>query len=147
MKYWLVKSEPDVYSIDDFKKDGATDWEGVRNYQARNFMWKDMQAGDLVLFYHSSCEPPGVAGLAEVLEPGIVDKSGLEKGKAPTWYCAKLKFVKKLANFVTLESIKSEKSLQKMRLIQRGNRLSVMPVEEIEFQKICEMGAKNMEMR
>src|ERR1043165_3838406 len=120
MKYWLMKSEPDVYSIDHLKKDGTTWWTGVRNYQARNFMWKEMQVGDKVLFYHSNAEPPGIAGIAEVsklAEPDATQfdkKSDVFEPKAskekPMWYCVQVKFKKSFKNFISLDEIKAEKA-------------------------------------
>ena len=150
MKYWLMKSEPDVYSIDQLKKDGNTWWSGVRNYQARNFMWKEMQPGDKVLFYHSSCEPPGVAGIAEVSKAAEPDptqfdkKSEYHEPKAtkekPMWYCTQIKFKKIFKHYVTLEEIRAEKALAEMPLLQRGQRLSVQPLSEKQFHHIEKMG-------
>lgn len=150
MKYWLMKSEPDVYSIEQLKKDGSTWWNGVRNYQARNFMWKEMQPGDKVLFYHSSCEPPGIAGIAEISKAAEPDATQFDKkseyfdAKAtkekPMWYCTQVKFKKIFKHYVTLEEIKAEKSLADMLVLKRGQRLSIQPVEEKHFKILEKMG-------
>lgn len=155
MKYWLVKSEPEVYSIDHMQKDKVTLWEGVRNYQARNFMQKDMKAGDLVLFYHSNAEPPGVAGVAEVCGPAEPDPTAWNKksdyfdpkstAQKPIWFGAKLKFKQKFPQLVSLPEIRKEKSLSKMVLVQKGSRLSVQPVTADEFQKILDLSEKRAE--
>lgn len=148
-KYWLMKSEPDSYSIDQLKKDQKTWWEGVRNYQARNFMMQQMQKGDQVLFYHSSCEPPGIAGLATVshlAEPDATQfdkKSDFFEPKAtkekPMWFCVQVQFDKKFNSLLNLSALRAEKKLQKMALLQKGQRLSVQPVTEQEFHHILKM--------
>jgi predicted RNA-binding protein with PUA-like domain len=150
MKYWLMKSEPDVYSIDHLAKDSTTWWEGVRNYQARNFMMKDMQEGDLVLFYHSNAEPPGVAGIAQVSKRAEPDKTQFDKksdlydAKAskekPQWYCVQVKFEKKFPHLVTLADLRSEKSLAEMVVLQKGSRLSVQPVDKKHFEIVKKLG-------
>lgn len=143
MKYWLVKSEPSGYSIDDLQKDKKTAWTGVRNYTARNFMRDGMQPGDPVLFYHSSCPVPGVYGVAKVASKAYPDptqfdpKSPYYDPKAtkekPIWYLVDIAFVKKLKEPVILEQMKQDARLKDMTLLQRGNRLSVMGVEKTEF--------------
>lgn len=134
MRYWLMKSEPDEFSIDDLKKVVRESWSGVRNYQARNFMRDEMKKGDLILFYHSSCRPPGVAGLAKVSK-----ESHPEPGKPP-WCMVEVEFVEKFKKYVTLEEIKEQKSLSEMKIVQKGNRLSITPVSKKEFEKIVKMG-------
>ncbi|MEQ1877726.1 MAG: EVE domain-containing protein [Bdellovibrionia bacterium] len=146
MKYWLMKSEPESYSIDDMKRDGTAPWEGVRNYQARNFMREEMAKGDQVLFYHSNAEPTGVAGLVEVAGAAKPDESATNhkspyfdpdsEAEEPTWYCVPVKFKKKFKRIVTLEEIKTNKKLAKMLLIKKGTRLSVQPVSKEEFEVI-----------
>src|SRR5262249_5037564 len=149
--YWLFKSEPNSYSIDDLARDKTTLWEGVRNYQARNFMMNDMKLGDPVLFYHSSADPPGVVGLATVSglaepDPTAFDpkshyydpKSSKEK---PTWYCVRIKFKRKLTKQVTITDIRQENVLAGMLLLRRAMRLSVQPVTQEEYEYICQMGA------
>ena len=151
-RYWLMKSEPEAFSIDDLKSEKKTLWDGIRNYQARNFMMNDMQVGDLVLFYHSNAKPPGVAGIAEVSGPAVADitardpksryydaKSSDEK---PIWHCVEVRFKKKLNKLVSLDELKDEKSLKEMLVIKRGMRLSIQPVKENEFLKVCKMGEK-----
>ena len=154
MKYWLVKSEGDCYSIDDFKKDKVTAWTGVRNFQARNYMRDDMKVGDQVLFYHSNSEPNGVYGIAKVSSKPHEDLTALDpndehydadsimnqfEGKDPTWMCVDLSFIKKFDKPVSLEEIKKDKDLKKMEVAKVGQRLSVMPVEEAHFKKILKM--------
>jgi len=152
MKYWLIKSEPDVYSIDDLKKDKKTHWDGVRNYQARNFMRDEMKKGDQVIYYHSNTEPPGAVGICEVVKEGYPDFTAFDpddkhfdpksKKDNPTWIMVDVKFVQKFKNIVPLADIKENKKLQDMKLVQRGNRLSVMPVTKAEFNEIVKMGGK-----
>ena len=152
MKYWLIKSEPDVYSIDDLKKDKKTHWDGVRNYQARNFMRDEMKKGDQVIYYHSNTEPPGAVGVCEVVKEGYLDFTAFDpddkhfdpksKKDNPTWIMVDVKFVQKFKNVVPLADIKENKKLQDMKLVQRGNRLSVMPVTKAEFNEIVKMGSK-----
>lgn len=149
-KYWLMKSEPEVYSIDNLKKDGSTDWTGIRNYQARNFMMKDMQVGDLVLFYHSNAEPAGVAGIAQVSKLASPDISQFDKKSEyfdpkatkdkPVWFCVDVKFVTKFKNFVSLDQLRSEKKLADMQVLKRGQRLSIQPVTEAEFETVKKLG-------
>jgi len=146
-----MKVEPDAYSIDDFKRDKSTSWEGVRNYQARNFMRDDMKVGDGVLFYASGGEAPGVTGVAEVSKAGYPDAFAWKKGHKyfdeksdkdnPTWYMVDIKFVKKFAATVTLAELKAMRGLEKMMVTQRGSRLSVQPVAKEEFDIVLQMGA------
>lgn len=150
MKYWLMKSEPDVYSISHLKKKKKDLWDGVRNYQARNFMMKDMSAGDMVLFYHSSTQPPGVAGLAKITKEAVPDPSQFNKKskyydekstkEKPRWHCVEVGYVKTFPNYVPLEEIRNKKSLEKMLLIKKGMRLSIQPVSKKEYDIICKMG-------
>ncbi len=149
MKYWLMKSEPDVYSIDDLKKNKTSPWEGVRNYQARNFMRDEMKKGDMVLFYHSNTKEIGVAGLATVSKESHPDYFAWDKKSKyfdpkspednPRWFMVEVKYKKKFKKVVTLAEIKEEKTLKDMRLIQKGNRLSILPVTKKEFDKIVKM--------
>lgn len=154
MKYWLMKSEPTVFSIDDLAKSPkkTTYWDGVRNYQARNFMRDEMKIGDQVLFYHSNTKPAGVVGICEVVKEGYPDFSAFDSEdkhydpksnqENPTWIMVDIKLKKKFKNIVTLTEIKEKKKLQKMRLVQRGNRLSVMPVEKNEFTEIVKLSER-----
>lgn len=146
MNYWLMKSEPDVFSIDNLKTKKKSGWDGVRNYQARNFMRDDMKLGDLVLFYHSSCEVPGVAGLAKVSKTSHPDPSQFDAKseyydpkatkEAPRWFMVEVEFVEKFDHVITLTEIKNTKGLEKMPLVQKGSRLSINPVTEQEFKII-----------
>lgn len=152
MKYWLIKSEPEVFSIDDLakSKNKTTHWDGVRNYQARNYMRDDMKIGDKVIFYHSNSEPPGAAGICEVVKEAYPDFTAFDpedphydpksKRDNPAWMMVDVKFVQKFSKLVSLSEIKSNKKLQKMKLVQPGNRLSVMPVTKEEFDEIVKMG-------
>ena len=152
VKYWLVKSEPGAYSIDDLVKDKKTHWDGVRNYQARNFIRDDMKKGDKVLFYHSNADPNAVVGVCEVVKEGYPDFTALDpeekhfdpksKKDEPAWFMVDIKLIKKFKQPVTLLEIKENPKLQNMRLVQRGNRLSVMPIEKNEFTEILRMGKK-----
>lgn len=152
-KYWLMKSESCDYSIDDFAKDKCSDWHGVRNYQARNFMRDEMNTGDLVLFYHSNSAPSGVAGLGEVIRRGYPDftqfdsKSEYFDPKAskekPIWYMVDIQFKGKFPHFISLEELKKNKVLQGM-LVAHNGRLSVQPVEEKHFYIVTRMGQKSV---
>lgn len=149
MHYWLMKSEPDVFGIEDLKKKGHSPWDGVRNYQARNFM-RDMKVGDLVLFYHSSCQPPGVAGLARVTRESYPDPSSWDKKSAyfdprsrpdkPLWFMVDVEYVETFPHFVPLDQLKADGSLSGIRVTQRGSRLSVQPVEQKHFGRIQALG-------
>lgn len=148
-QYWLMKSEPDVFSIDDLKKVKKEPWDGVRNYQARNFMMKDMKKGDEILFYHSRIKPMGVYGIAKVSKEAFPDPSQFDtKNKyfekratkeKPVWFCVEVEFVKKFDEPVTLEEIKQENSLAEMKLVQKGSRLSIQPVTNKEYKKVLAM--------
>jgi predicted RNA-binding protein with PUA-like domain len=143
MKYWLMKSEPEVFSIEDLRKKKRTDWDGVRNYQARNYMRDQMKQGDLVLFYHSNAEPPGVAGIARVSREAHPDETQFDKkseyydGKSkrenPTWQLVEVEFVEAFKAVIPLDRLRAEKALAKMVLLQKGSRLSVQPVTEAEW--------------
>ncbi|TDY04285.1 EVE domain-containing protein [Thiohalophilus thiocyanatoxydans] len=151
MNYWLMKSEPDVFGIDDLAAmPRKTDhWDGVRNYQARNMMRDEMKKGDQVFFYHSNCKEPGIVGIAEVVKEGYPDHTAWDpKSKYydpksdpenPRWYMVNIKFVRKFDRTVSLQEMKQEKALEGMKLLQRGNRLSVMPVEKKHWQHILKM--------
>jgi predicted RNA-binding protein with PUA-like domain len=156
MNYWLFKSEPQEFSFDDLlKRPKQTEpWTGVRNYQARNFIRDGMKIGDKVLFYHSSTETLAVVGIAEVVSEPYIDplqfddKSDyFDKGSLPNnprWLAINVKAVKKLKNAVTLEQIKKEPELQTMRLVKRGNRLSVMPITKNEFETIIKLAGEKL---
>jgi predicted RNA-binding protein with PUA-like domain len=150
MRHWLMKSEPHVYSIDDLARDWRTRWTGVRNFQARNTMAVDMQVGDLVLFYHSSADPPGVAGLARVSAPAAPDETQFDEKNAdafdpkatrakPVWQCVEIEHVARARSFVPLEVLRGHKGLIGMELLRRGSRLSVQPVEARHFAIVAEL--------
>lgn len=152
MKYWLMKSEPDVYSIDDLakEKNKITYWDGVRNYQARNYLRDEMKIGDQVIFYHSNSEPPGAAGICEVVKEGYPDFTAFDpedphydpksKKDNPAWIMVDVKLIKKFSRFVSINEMRENKKLVNMQLLQRGNRLSVMPLTKTEFDTIVGIG-------
>lgn len=151
--YWLVKSEPSVCSIEMMEKAGVTLWEGVRNYQARNFL-KEMEKGDEVLFYHSSEEPIGVAGIVKVEKTAYPDPTQFDKKSeyfdgaatkdAPRWFCPDMKFVKKFSEVIPLGVLKKEKQLKEMVLLQKGSRLSVQKVTKEQFSHIVALASKKL---
>lgn len=134
MKYWLMKSEPSAYSIDDLKRDGSTSWNGVRNFQARNFMRDEMKVGDKVLFYASNADPSGVTGIAEV------SREARPEPDDPTWSMVDIAFVEKLKRLVPLEELKQAKGLEEMVVTRKGSRLSVQPVTKAEFDIVRKLG-------
>lgn len=146
--YWLVKSEPSCCSIDMMAKEGTTMWEGVRNYQARNFLM-EMKKGDQVLFYHSSEDPVGVAGVVTVAKVAYPDPTQFEKNNQyfdegatkakPRWFCPDMKFVKKFQKLISLADMKKEKVLSDMSLLQKGSRLSVHKISKAHFDRIVTM--------
>ena|SRR5690349_20213930 len=145
MNYWLFKSEPAIYGIDHLARDRVTAWTGVRNYQARNYMRDDMRKGDRGFFYHSSCEVPGIAGLVEISRAAYPDESQFDRKSRqydagatkdnPRWFNVDVKFLKK-TRVVSLDELRSHKALANMRLLQRGNRLSITPVTQAEWEFI-----------
>jgi predicted RNA-binding protein with PUA-like domain len=153
IQYWLMKSEPGVYSIDDLARDGKTYWDGVRNYRARNFMRDDMKIGDWVLYYHSNADPSGVAGIAKVCKtayPDFTSRDPLSKyydpkssEENPIWFMVDLEFVEKFPNFVSLQELKTNSDLDGLMVIRRGMRLSIQPVDSRHFEIIRGMGNGN----
>ena len=151
MQYWLMKSEPDVYGIDHlFKEKRKTDhWDGIRNYQARNFMRDEMKKGDLAFFYHSNCDEPGIVGLMEITKQAYVDHTQFDdkekyydpksKPDNPRWLMVNVKFKEKFEHVITLKSLKANPKLADMRLVQKGNRLSIMPVTKKQWDIINRM--------
>lgn len=133
MNYWLVKSEPSEYSIDDLRRDGSTSWTGVRNYQARNFL-RAMKTGDKVLFYASSVEPPGVTGIAEVV------REARPEPKEPDWSMVDIRFVSRFPETIPLDTLRKTPALKTMVILKRGNRLSVTPVTKAEFDAVVKLG-------
>lgn len=140
MNYWLMKSEPDVYSIDDLERDGREMWDSIRNYQARNMMRDDMRIGDQIFFYYSNCKEPGIVGISRVCsepypDPTQFDESSryfdLKSSKDdPRWILVDVEFVEKFDRLISLKEIKSHPELEDMILTRRGNRLSIMPVDK-----------------
>ncbi|MCP4448468.1 MAG: EVE domain-containing protein [Myxococcales bacterium] len=149
-RYWLMKSEPDVYSIDDLECNGSTPWEGVRNYQARNFMRDEMKVGDGVLFYHSNTKPPGVVGVGKVSRAGYPDGFAFDKKskyfdpksdpEEPRWIMVDVAYVSTLGRCVSLDEMKEVPGLSEMLVIRKGMRLSVQPVQKNEFQLVKKLG-------
>jgi len=149
-QYWLMKSEPSTFSIDDLKgsRDQTTCWDGVRNYQARNFM-RSMAVGDHVLFYHSNADPPAVAGIAEVVKAAYPDPTQFDKKdrhydpesipSEPRWDMVDIKYVRKFARPVTLDELRKETKLKGMVLLKKGSRLSVQPVTQLEWRHIINL--------
>ena len=155
-KYWLMKSEPDVYSIDDLERDGQAEWEGVRNYQARNYM-REMRRGDLVLFYHSNAKPSGVVGVAEVVGQARPDPHQFDpdspyydpksRPEEPRWDLVDVGFVEKFASPVSLAALKAESALADMPVVRKGSRLSVTPVEKAQFRHVLKMAGARTKVR
>ncbi len=150
-RYWLLKTEPSSFSMDDLMKAPrrTTSWDGVRNYQARNMLRDDMQPGDLVFIYHSSTDPTGIAGIAEIARGGYPDETAFDskdshfdarsKREAPSWYVVDVKGVEKFDEVITLESLRKTKGLESMVLLKKGSRLSVQPVSAREWEVITKM--------
>ncbi len=142
MRYWLMKSEPSEYSIDDLARDGTVPWFGVRNYQARNFMRDQMKPGDLAFFYHSSCAEPGIAGICTVSKAAYPDQTQFDPASKyydpkatpenPRWFNVEVSFVRK-TRLVPLAELRAHPELAHMRILQRGNRLSITPVDPKEW--------------
>ncbi len=153
MNHWLIKSEPDVFSIEDLERVGREPWTGVRNYQARNFMWHEMKPGDLALFYHSNAKPSGIAGIAKVVgapypDPTQFDaKSEYFDAKStrenPRWWLVDFEFVDRFSEIVPLETLKLDAELCEMMVCQRGTRLSINPVSAKHFKRACKLGGSS----
>jgi predicted RNA-binding protein with PUA-like domain len=143
MSHWLLKSEPAVFSIDDLERVRTTGWEGVRNYQARNYMRDGMKRGDLALFYHSSCADPGIVGIVEVAREAHPDPTQFDRRspyfdpasspQQPRWLMVDVRLRRRLKRPITLEALKRQRQLAGLPLVRRGNRLSVMPVSPAEW--------------
>jgi predicted RNA-binding protein with PUA-like domain len=149
-QFWLMKSEPDVYGIEDLARDGREPWNGIRNYQARNFLRDTMREGDLALFYHSNATPPGVAGVMRIDSGPEADGLAFDAESAyydpksdpedPTWIQRQVAFVAKLPEFVPLAALREAEDLEGLLVTRKGQRLSIQPVEEAHFWRICRMG-------
>ena len=137
INYWLMKSEPDAYSIETLEKETETIWDGIRNYQARNFMRK-MEIGDQAFFYHSNCKPPGIVGLMEIVGKNIIDPTQFDENSKyydsksdrsnPRWDCVKVKFLFKSTEIISLQELKSLFNEEELLVVKKGNRLSIIPV-------------------
>ncbi|MGR9044389.1 MAG: EVE domain-containing protein [Gammaproteobacteria bacterium] len=151
MNYWLMKSEPNEFGIDDlYKKPDQTEhWDGVRNYQARNMMRDDMKLGDRIFFYHSNCDEPGIVGIMEIVREGYPDYLAWDPNDKhfdpkstedePRWFMVDVKFVKKLSRTISLKELKQQPELEELALVRRGNRLSIMPVSKQQWDFILAM--------
>lgn len=147
--HWLIKSEPDVFSIHDLEKVEQEPWSGVRNYQARNYMWRDMKVGDIALFYHSNAKPPGIAGVAKVASAAYPDPTQFDPKseyfdpaateKKPRWYLVDFGHVATFKELLPLETLKSDKILSEMLVCQKGTRLSITPVEKKHFYRVLKL--------
>ena len=149
MTYWLMKSEPDAYSIDDLERDGREPWDGIRNYQARNMMRDEMKIGDEVFFYHSNCKEPGIVGIMKVASEPYPDPTQFDKKSKyydakskqddPRWCLVDVAFVRKLERTITLAEIKETKGLDGLILTRKGNRLSIMPIEAKHWKRLLSL--------
>jgi predicted RNA-binding protein with PUA-like domain len=149
--YWLMKSEPSCFSIKDLQNEPkkTTCWDGVRNYQARNFMRNDMKVGDKIFFYHSNCQFPGIAGIAQVVREAYADHTAWDKTSEhpdpastpenPRWFMVDIQFLKQFPAVITLERLKQSQELKEMPLLRKGNRLSILPVKAAEWDFILSM--------
>ena len=154
-RFWLLKCEPDVYSIDDLERDGRTGWDGVRNHQVRNFMRDEMKPGDLGIFYHSNAEPPGAAGIVRIERSGVPDPTQFDpkseyhdpksRREDPTWRMCEVSFVERFAELVPLDRLRGDAALANLLMLRRGNRLSITPLERAEFDRIRVLGAVRAE--
>ena len=140
-----MKSEPDVYGIQHLQKEGTTLWDGIRNYQARNFM-RSMSIGDRAFFYHSNAKPPGIVGMMEVIETGITDPSQFDSGnkyfdpkskpEAPRWDCVRLKYIGTFKSLLSLDALREQFSVEDLPVVRQGNRLSILPVPEASAERL-----------
>ncbi|MEN9231177.1 MAG: EVE domain-containing protein [Thermostichus sp. DG02_5_bins_236] len=145
MNYWLMKSEPSVYGIWDLQREGQTLWDGVRNYQARNYL-KAMQPGDQAFFYHSNADPPGIAGLMEIVETQVVDPSQFDVASPyydpkssradPRWHTVRVQFVAVFGRFLSLPELRATFTPEELEVVRRGTRLSVLPVSQIVAERV-----------
>jgi len=149
MQYWLMKSEPDTYSIDDLQSFGVDHWDGIRNYQVRNFFRDQMQVGEQAFFYHSNCKEPGIVGTMEIVSKAYPDHTAFDPSEKyfdsksdpenPRWLMVDVRYIRHLNRMITLAELRQQKQIADMKLLQRGNRLSVLPLSKMEWQYILEM--------
>lgn len=154
MNFWLLKSDAADYSIDNLQSDGFTHWDGVRNYQARNFMRDKMVVGDLALFYHSRITPPGVAGVCRICGNGIPDYTAWDPTSSsydqraspekPIWFMVEIEFVEKFPHFVSINEIRKNSDLAHMEVLRRGSRLSIQPITRHDFDIIRQLGFQHI---
>jgi predicted RNA-binding protein with PUA-like domain len=152
IRYWLLKSEPSCFSLDDLKHspNQTTPWDGIRNYQARNFMMKDMQIGDKAFFYHSSCPRPGIVGTMTVVTTAYPDHTAFDPDsdhpdpkstpEKPRWFMVDMQFEHEFKQLIALEALKAYPELEHMKLLQKGNRLSILPITPDEWNFITHLG-------
>ncbi|MEB3361864.1 MAG: EVE domain-containing protein [Synechococcaceae cyanobacterium] len=148
MTYWLMKSEPSVYGIADLEREQTTLWDGIRNYQARNYM-REMQIGDRAFFYHSNTSPPGIVGLMEVVETGLVDPTQFDPESPyfdsaatmakPRWDCVRLRYVCTFPQLLSLDDLRCHFQPEDLAVVRKGNRLSIVPVSEASSQRLLEL--------
>ncbi|MBD2423537.1 EVE domain-containing protein [Cyanobium sp. FACHB-13342] len=148
MAYWLMKSEPEVYGIDHLQREGTTLWDGIRNYQARNFM-RAMEIGDQAFFYHSNTKPPGIIGLMEVIETHLIDPSQFDPKsnyfdpgatpEKPRWDCVKLRYVRQFERLLSLDTLRENFSPDELGVVKRGNRLSILPVSAASAERLLQL--------
>ena len=149
MHYWLMKSEPDTYSIDDLQSFGVDHWDGIRNYQVRNFFRDQMQVGDQAFFYHSNCKVPGIVGTMEIASKAYPDHTAFDPNEKyfdsksdpvnPRWFMVDVRYIRHLDRMITLGELRLQKQIADIKLLQRGNRLSVLPLSKREWQYILDM--------
>jgi len=149
MQYWLMKSEPDTYSIDDLQSFGVDHWDGIRNYQVRNFFRDKMLVGDKAFFYHSNCKEPGIVGTMEIASEAYPDHTAFDSSEKyfdsksdpenPRWLMVDVRYLRHLERMITLGELRQQKQIADMKLLQRGNRLSVLPLSKKEWQYILDM--------
>ena len=149
MQYWLMKSEPDTYSIDDLQSFGVDHWDGIRNYQVRNFFRDQIQVGEQAFFYHSNCKEPGIVGTMEIVSKAYPDHTAFDPSEKyfdsksdpenPRWLMVDVHYIRHLDRMITLGELRHQKQIADMKLLQRGNRLSVLPLSKMEWQYILDM--------
>ena len=149
MQYWLMKSEPDTYSIDDLESFGVDHWDGIRNYQVRNFFRDQMKVGEQAFFYHSNCKQPGIVGTMEIVSRAYPDHTAFDPSEKyfdsksdpenPRWLMVDVRYIRHLDQMITLSELRLQKQIADMKLLQRGNRLSVLPLSKKEWQYILNM--------
>lgn len=154
-QYWLMKTEPSVFSIDDLQREGFSEWEGVRNFQARNFMRDRMKEGDLVLFYHSNAKPSGIVGICRICREAHADFTAWDKDSPyydpqatpdhPIWMMVEVEFVKKFSQVIALSELRKYPQLEGLKILEKGSRLSITPVDKKHFEFIESLGQLRVE--